>query len=123
MRWCLILIVALAGCAHPVSRPTIVTRQQWGSGAKPIPDDRKQVPVWITIHHAGELWQNQMDPAEFVRRMQRWGQRRPQIEKPPRNTYWPDLPYHFLIAPDGTIFEGRPAEYEPESNTKYPLKG
>src|SRR5207249_10377189 len=49
--------------------------------------------------------------------------RRPEVEKPPRNTYWPDLPYHFLIAPDGRIFEGRPVEYEPESNTDYSLAG
>jgi N-acetyl-anhydromuramyl-L-alanine amidase AmpD len=33
------------------------------------------------------------------------------------------LPYHYLIAPDGRIFEGRPVEYEPESNTKYSLAG
>jgi N-acetyl-anhydromuramyl-L-alanine amidase AmpD len=55
--------------------------------------------------------------------MQSWGKRRPEIEKPPHNTYWPDLPYHFLIAPDGRIFEGRPVEYEPESNTNYSLAG
>src|SRR5262249_21293452 len=80
-------------------------------------------PKWITIHHAGVLWTNNRDAARFVRDMQSWGKRRPGLEKPPRNTYWPDLPYHFLIAPDGRIFEGRPVEYEPESNTKYPLAG
>src|SRR4030095_15099118 len=32
-------------------------------------------------------------------------------------------PYHFLIAPDGRIFEARSMEYEPESNTKYDLQG
>lgn len=62
-------------------------------------------------------------PEQFIRDMQAWGKKRPEIEKPPRDTYWPDLPYHFLIAPDGRIFEGRPVEYEPESNTKYPLAG
>jgi hypothetical protein len=46
--------------------------------------------------------------------MQIWGQ----TEK-----HWPDLPYHFLIAPDGRIFEGRPIEYEPDSNTNYSLNG
>jgi hypothetical protein len=28
-----------------------------------------------------------------------------------------------MIAPDGKIFEARPVEYEPESNTKYDLAG
>lgn len=37
--------------------------------------------------------------------------------------HWPDLPYHFLIAPDGRIFEGRPIEYEPDSNTNYAVTG
>src|SRR5262245_8126416 len=107
-----------------VSRPPrIVTRDEWGSKPDPIPASRKQTPRFITIHHAGVVWTNSKDPAQFVRDMQAWGKKRPQIEKPPRDTFWPDLPYHFLVAPDGRIFEGRPIEYEPESNTKYPLAG
>ncbi len=46
--------------------------------------------------------------------MQGWGQ---------REKKWPDLAYHFLIAPDGKIYEGRALEYEPESNTDYELAG
>jgi hypothetical protein len=69
------------------------------------------------------LWTNSQEPEQFLRNMQAWGKRRPEVEQPPRNTYWPDLAYHFLIAPDGRIFEGRPLEYEPESNTKYDLAG
>lgn len=127
-----VIFALMAGCSHQhevatdvvVPRPgKYVTREEWGSTPDKIPDSRKQTPVWITIHHGGELWTNKIDPAEFVRDMQAWGKKRPQIEKPPRNTYWPDLPYHYLIAPDGRIFEGRPIEYEPESNTKYSLKG
>src|SRR5262245_22761036 len=107
-----------------VSRPPrIVTRDEWGSKPDPIPASRKQTPRFITIHHAGVVWTNSKDPAQFVRDMQAWGKKRPQIEKPPRDTFWPDLPYHFLVAPDGRIFQGRPIEYEPESNTKYPLAG
>jgi hypothetical protein len=109
---------------RPVPRPDrFVTRAEWGSKPDPIPAALRHTPAWITIHHAGVLWTNTQDPADFVRAMQAWGKKRPQVEKPPRDTYWPDLPYHYLIAPDGRIFEGRPVEYEPESNTKYPLAG
>jgi len=104
-------------------RPPIVTREQWGSRPHPIPEERRHVPAWVTIHHAGVPWRRGTDPAAFLRNMQDWGQNRPTREPPPRNTYWPDLPYHFLIAPDGRVFEGRPVEYEPESNTRYPLSG
>ena len=81
--------------------PHYVTREEWGSKPDPIQDSRKHTPAWITIHHAGELWTTDMDPVKSVRNMQAWGKTRPQTEKPPRNTPWPDLPYHFLIAPDG----------------------
>ena len=32
---------------------------------------------------------------------------------------WGDIAYHFLIAPDGRIFEGRSTEYAPNSGTRY----
>jgi hypothetical protein len=116
--------IAQNPAVHPVPKPDkIVTREQWGSTPDPIPDTRKHTPKYITIHHAGVLWTNSVDPAQFVRNMQAWGKKRPQLEKPPRDTYWPDLPYHFLVAPDGKIYEGRPVEYEPESNTEYSLAG
>lgn len=118
-----ILFVQQLAMASKLIKPVTVSREEWGSKPAPIPDSRKQVPVWITIHHAGEFWKYGADPADFVRRMQVWGQNRPKLEKPPRDSFWPDLPYHFMIAPDGRIFEGRPVEYEPETNTKYSVNG
>jgi hypothetical protein len=107
-----------------VPRPEqIVSREEWGSKPDPIPESRRHTPRMITLHHAGVLWTNSVKPEEFVRNMQAWGKKRPEIEQPPRNTFWPDLPYHFLIAPDGRIFEGRPLEYEPDTNTKYDIAG
>ncbi|HWP39342.1 MAG TPA: peptidoglycan recognition family protein [Tepidisphaeraceae bacterium] len=99
--------------AGPATRPAIVPASQWGSRPQPIPESRRHTPRFITIHHAGVLWRGG-DPQQFVRNMQVWGQ---------REKNWPDLPYHFLIAPDGRIFEGRSLEYEPESNTRYELAG
>lgn len=117
-------VAASVSAQSPVPKPgKFVTRAEWGSKPDPIPESRKHTPKWITIHHAGVLWTNSQDPAQFVRNMQSWGKKRPEVEKPPRNTFWPDLPYHFLIAPDGRIFEGRPVDYEPESNTAYSLAG
>jgi N-acetyl-anhydromuramyl-L-alanine amidase AmpD len=97
-----------------IARPPIVSARQWGSQPQPIGDDHKHTPQFITIHHAGELWTGKKTPEEYLRAMQKWGQ---------REKGWPDLPYHFLIAPDGRIFEGRPIAYEPQSNTNYSLAG
>jgi hypothetical protein len=97
-----------------VDKPEIISAEQWGSKPQPIDDARRQVPKFITIHHAGVLWKGTIAPDQFIRNMQGWGQ---------REKHWPDLAYHFLIAPDGRIYEGRSIDYEPESNTKYPLNG
>src|SRR6186713_2700166 len=97
---CLMNCVAFAQTTKPVEKPEkFVTREEWGSTPQPLPDSRKHTPKYITIHHAGVLWTNDGDPAQFVKNMQKWGQ---------TDKNWPDLPYHFLIAPDGRIFEGRP---------------
>ena len=95
---------------HRVPKPPMITREEWGSTPLPIPDSRKHTPKYITIHHAGVDYKPTTDSAKFVKNMQAWGQ---------REKNWPDLAYHFLIAPDGRIFEARSMEYEPESNTKY----
>ena len=122
--------VLLAAEKPKVSKPPMVTRQQWGSKPQPIPDSRKHTPQFITVHHAGVDWKPGRDPAVFVKNMQAWGQRReeenaqlPPEKRKPNVKNWPDLAYHFMIAPDGRIYEARPMEYEPESNTKYDLQG
>lgn len=120
-----IWLLLLAGhLSADVPKPTqLVSAADWGSDPDPIDDSRRHTPRFVTVHHAGVVWTGERDPVDFIRGMQSWGKRRPQIEEPPRDTYWPDLPYHFLIAPDGTIYEGRSTAYEPESNTDYELSG
>jgi hypothetical protein len=117
----LALVAADAPTAHKVAKPATVTREEWGSQPQPIGDEHKHTPKYVTIHHAGVDWKPGRDAAAFVRSVQAWGQKR--HEEDPKKENWPDLPYHFMIAPDGRIFEARPLEYEPQSNTNYPLQG
>lgn len=106
---------AAAAATKKVPRPTnIVSRDDWGSEPQPLPDSKKHKPKYVTIHHAGVDYKPGTDPAKFVKNMQSWGQ---------KDKNWPDLPYHFLIAPDGRIFEARDMAYEPDTNTRYPLQG
>jgi hypothetical protein len=99
---------------QPASSLEIIPRDAWGSRPNPIPASRKQTPKFFTLHHAGDTWKAGTDPADSLRRVQAWGQ---------REKGWPDLPYHYIIAPDGRVFEGRDWQYQPESNTKYDLNG
>src|SRR4051812_19722553 len=74
----------------PLPKPPTVTREQWGSEPQPIADSRKHTPQFITIHHAGTDWKAGKDAAKFVKAVQQYGQ---------KEKHWPDLPYHFMIAP------------------------
>ncbi len=100
----------------PATQPSlvIVSRDDWGSKPQTMPTTRRHVPKLITIHHAGVVWKAGTDPAQNVRNLQKFSQ---------NEKKWPDVPYHFMIAPDGRVFEGRDLNYEPDSNTKYPLNG
>ena len=108
-----VLLICGSLALAAVEKPPMVSAAEWGSTPQPIPASRKHTPKYITIHHAGVIPRSTVDPGTFVKNMQGWGQ---------REKKWPDLAYHFLIAPDGRIFEGRSLEYEGETNTKYPLK-
>jgi len=76
--------------------------------------EREHTPQRIVLHHAGVLWKEGDNPHKKILALQSWGQ---------RDKNWPDVPYHYLIAPDGTIFVGRALRYRPESNTSYDLNG
>lgn len=119
---CATLALSLAALAVHAAEPRpdapttlpIVKRADWGSKPQPIPESKRQTPRLITIHHAGEMWFKGSDPLDKARKLQRYGQ---------AQKNWPDIPYHYLIAPDGTIVEARDWKYQPESNTKYDLNG
>ncbi len=117
----LILVWASNGMADEpsVSKPKIISAKNWGSDPLPIPESRKHQPRFITLHHAGVEWKAGDDPFVKAQNLQSWGKKT--VEEGGKD--WPDLPYHFLIAPDGRILEGRPTKYEPETNTSYNVTG
>ena len=76
---------------------------------------KQHIPARITIHHEGTKLVNGEDAAKKIKRIQVWGM------GPDRN--WVDIPYHFLISPDGRIFEGRDVNTVGETNTEYDPTG
>jgi hypothetical protein len=92
---------------------TIVPRSGWNA-AEPRPY-KQHVPVKLTIHHEGTKLEIKDDAAKKIMNIQRWGM------GPDRN--WVDIPYHFLIAPDGTIYEGRNVYTVGETATEYDPTG
>ena len=113
-RTCMAVGFVLLLAAGPATQPSVIPARQWGSKPQPIAEERRQTPRYITLHHAGVIWKAGDDPEKKLVNLQAWGQ---------KEKKWPDLPYHYLIAPDGRIFEGRPVQFEPETNTTYKTAG
>lgn len=79
--------------------PTIIPRAQWGAG--PVQGSVSgHRPVSITLHHS-QGPNASYSGAGTVRGIQRYHQ---------GTKGWADIGYHYLIGPDGQIFEGRKLE-------------
>lgn len=97
----------------PVPQPTIVSRAAWGA-ADPVAPFIPQQPRQLTLHHEGVLFDGTVPAPQYLRQVQHWSM---------HNRQWPDIPYHFIIDLEGTIYEGRPPMAQGDSNTDYDLRG
>jgi LysM repeat protein len=86
-----------------------VPRSQWA--LEPVILNRTKpmggTPTRITVHHSGDAKDAGMDPLEWLRvvdhqHMLGLGKAEP----------WACIGYHFIVAPDGRVFEGRPLQYQ-----------
>lgn len=116
----LLLIASFALSACTASKKStklpdvsIVPRSGWGAN-EPRPY-KQHTPTRITVHHEGTRLEVTDDAARKIKAIQVWGM------GPDRN--WVDIPYHFLIAPNGTIYEGRAVTTVGETATEYDPTG
>ena len=110
----LLLAPAPTATTRAAAAPAIVSAEAWGSTPQAFPDEYLHEPRIVLLHHAGELWRAGTDPAVKLKNLQTWGM---------REKGWHDVPYHFLIAPDGRIYEGRALRYRPDTNTEFDPAG
>lgn len=124
----LVAAPALAACVHraPAGLPTgdvpVVSRAAWGARAPVLPM-REHTPDRITIHHTGTAQNPARTVAEKLRGLQAFSQRDDSLASGQRKPAWPDVPYHYYVAVDGTVGEGRPWRYVGDSNTPYDPTG
>jgi len=92
----------------------IVPKSAWNAQAgRPY---KRHVPVKITVHHeGGKLLTKADDAKQRLKNVQTWSM------GPDRK--WADIPYHLLIAPDGTVYQGRDPLTVGETNTEYDPTG
>jgi hypothetical protein len=105
-------VLILSGCSS-TTEISIRERSYWNADeARPY---QQHIPVRITIHHEGEIFNRGEDAGAKIKGVQVWGM------GPDRN--WTDLPYHFMIDPDGNIYEGRNVFTTGETATEYDPTG
>jgi hypothetical protein len=97
-----------------VEPPPIVTQASWGAAPPVASLFIPQQPELITLHHEGVIFDGSRPTPDYLRAVQSWSI---------TNRGWPDIPYHFLIDLEGTIYEGRPLEVRGDTNTAYNTQG
>lgn len=107
-------LIALAGCAGtPRTAPQVVSVQDWG-GSTAASSTAPQRITHVTLHHQGEIWKDGADVPTYLRRLQQWSR---------QTKRWADIPYHYVIAPEGRIYAARPLSQAGDTNTEYDPRG
>ncbi|MEI7764130.1 MAG: peptidoglycan recognition family protein [Comamonadaceae bacterium] len=91
----------------------VISVQTWGGNSTPAALTPQRI-THITVHHQGELWDPESDVAAYLVRLQKWSR---------ATKGWIDIPYHYIIAPDGLIYAARPWEISGDTQTEYDPRG
>lgn len=131
MRPLFLLALSALGLAAPLAAQErtplppgveIVSRADWG-GLPAVAETIPQRPRALTVHHSGTPQRPDVDPAQGLRNLYAFSTRQDTLGDGRVKAAWADVPYHFVIAPDGTILEARDVAFEGDTNTRYDLSG
>lgn len=102
-----------AKLAHDM-QTNLIRVAQWGGTPADAVLAKLHTITRITLHHQGQTFPIERDPAEYLRSLQAWsrGVRR-----------WLDIPYHYVIDMQGQIYEARSIDYAGDTNTDYDPTG
>lgn len=100
----------------------IVSRKEWGAAA-PVLTMKQHIPTRITVHHTATMQNSQRNLTQKLEALQKFSQERSTLGDGRIKEQWADIPYHFYIAVDGSIGEGRQLKYVGDSNTPYDPTG
>ena len=100
----------------------MITREEWQAEA-PKMAVTQHIPRMITIHHTGTFQNKDRSTSEKLQALQKFSFSEGALGDGTPKKPWPDVPYHFYIAVDGSVAEGRELQYQGDSNTNYDLDG
>jgi len=104
--------------ASAADQPDIITRADWGAKAA-VGKMKQQKPVAILVHHTGSKGKPNLGISEKMKGLQRFSQNAEKLADGRLKPAWPDVPYHFYIAVDGKVAEGRNINSVGDTNTGY----
>ena len=104
------------------SRPKIVSRKKW-KAKEPIGKAQKHTIGYITIHHTATLQNEKLTIEKKMQNLQNFSQSESLLASGKAKPAWFDVPYHYYIAVDGKIAEGREIEFVGDTNTEYDPTG
>jgi hypothetical protein len=100
----------------------IVSRAAWGAKPPVLPMQEHTV-TRLTIHHTGTAQNFNRTIEDKLRGLQLFSQRDDSLASGQRKPAWPDVPYHYYVAVDGSVAEGREWRYVGDTNTSYDPTG
>lgn len=100
----------------------MITRQEW-QAEPPVMEVTRHIPRYITIHHTGTFQNQERSAVEKMQALQKFSHTEGALGDGTPKKPWADVPYHFYIAVDGSVAEGRELQLRGDSNTNYELDG
>jgi hypothetical protein len=84
----------------------ILARAEWGANP-PVTEMKRHTPTRITIHHTATLQKPERALKDKMQALQRFSQSAGTLGNGKPKLAWPDVPYHYYIAANGEVAEGR----------------
>jgi hypothetical protein len=100
----------------------ILSRAEWGA-LPPVAEMKRHTPTRITIHHTATLQKPERPLSDKLLALQKFSQNAGTLGNGKPKLAWPDVPYHYYIAADGKVAEGREVDYVGDTNTEYDPTG
>jgi hypothetical protein len=103
-------------------KPKIISRKDWEAKA-PVGQGKEHTIRSITIHHTATPQKKEIVIERKMQNLQKFSQTESPLANGKLKPVWFDIPYHFYIAVDGKIAEGREIGFAGDTNTNYDPTG
>lgn len=103
-------------------RPRILSRSEWNA-KEAVGKMQEHTLRHITVHHTASPQKEGVSVERKMQNLQNFSQSEGRLASGGKKPAWPDVPYHYYIAVDGHIAEGRDIKYVGDTNTDYDPAG